>query len=473
MADNDPTSSAPRVSGRAERRVARLFDVGDRDREELRACGRHLRSRTPRSSHAVWKAPTDRPVIVDLLSDRHEVLLAGLLPLRYGRLLRSPLAFFRGTPDLMAADLARTPSIDVYVQACGDAHLMNFGVFTSRVRESVCDLIDFDQTQPAPWEWDVKRLAVSFVLAADEAGLPAEEARAAAEAAVRHYRGTVAALSTETSLGIHRGHLRVDDILTSLSAGKRETGRGGKATGHPPARTQVLSFERLAVAAGSRLAIAGDPPLVLPLDDAEKPAVARVVDDYGRSLSTDMQHVLAQYRFVDAARLLTGESDVGLPTVLVLLQGRGDPDPLFLQVRPAVASVLAPYAGHTDYARHGQRLVAGQRLTQAVSDPLLGWLRAGDGDLYVRQVHDSRVAREPGTHPKWFSGWARLCGATLARAHARAVDPAVISGYLGGSDRFDTAVASFAETYADQVRRDHASLEEAVRSGRVTVRDEA
>jgi len=465
---------------RPEPLVARLYDPGSQSREELRAYGRELRSRTPRSSHGVWAAASGRPDPLQVLRQQDDARLPGLLPRRYGRLLASPFAFFRGTPAIMAADLARTPRNGVNVQACGDCHLMNFGVFSTRTREMVCDLVDFDQTQPAPWEWDVKRLATSFVIAAGETGLPANEAGDAAVAVVRHYRGTIAALSTEPSLRIQQGHLRVDDILTALAAGgkgtvkKRSQSHGKHTRGHPAgraaqtsARTQVASLAGLVRDGGATLTIAHDPPLVGPTTEHRIDTARRLIDDYRRTLATDSQHLLAQYRFADAADLVTGEADVGLETVLVLLQGRGDPDPLFLQVKRATASVLAPYAGHTDYARHGRRLVTGQRLTQAVSDPLLGWSRSQDGDRYVRHLRDTEVPREPQPHAAWFAGWARLCGATLARAHARSVDPAVLSGYVGGSDRFDTAIAAFAVAYAAQNTRDFEVLEAAVRAGRV------
>jgi len=415
-----------------------------------------------------------------MLRQQDDERLPDLLPLRYGRMLASPLSFFRGAPAIMATDLARTPCNGVNVQACGDCHLLNFGVFSTRTREMVCDLIDFDQTQPAPWEWDVKRLAASFAIAAAEMGLSRGDSRDAAEAVARHYRGTIAALSTEPSLRIQQGHLRVDDILTALAAGdksteKKRSGSHGKHTqGHPgrnggraSARTYVSSFARLVRDRGGTLALAHEPPVIGPVPEQRIDAARRLIDDYRRTLPSDTQHLLAQYRFADAAGLVTGEADVGLETVLVLLQGRGDPDPLFLQVKRATASVLAPFAGHTDYARHGGRLVTGQRLTQAVSDPLLGWSRSEDGDRYVRHLRDTQVPREPRPTAAWFAGWARLCGATLARAHARSVDPAVLSGHVGGSDRLDTAIAAFAVAYAAQNERDFEVLAAAVRAGRV------
>jgi uncharacterized protein (DUF2252 family) len=396
--------------------------------------------------------------------------VSDLVPHRFGGMASSLLAYFQGAAVVTAADLAATPSNGVYVQASGDARLTGFGVFPARTRTLVCDMIDFNETQPAPWEWDVKRLAASVVVAARHVGLDEAKARDAATAVVRHYRGTIAALSTETSVGIWAGHLRVDDLVAALDDHARPKGtrKGRRSSTEEPPSGAVVPPATHAVESGGRAALGRRPPGVRDLDEAETSHLRRLFEEYRRTLPTDGRHLLSNYHLVDIAGFATTVDTLGEEAAILLLEGRGDPDHLFLQMRRARPSILAPYAGGTSHMGDSQRVVEGQRLVQALADPFLGRPH-GDDDWFVRSLREPRVSLDPQAKPEWFASAARVCGATLARAHARSVDPAVISGYLGGSDRFDEAIATFAEEYADQTEKDFDAFRAAIRRGRLAV----
>jgi uncharacterized protein (DUF2252 family) len=440
----------------------------------------------PRASHAVYDPPADRPDPVDLLERQAATRLPDLVPVRYGRMLASPFSYFRGAALSMATDLAATPVSGLAVQACGDAHLSNFGVYASPERALVFDVNDFDETLPGPWEWDVKRLAASLEVAGRDNGYRPALRRKVVTAAVARYRETMRIFAGQGDLAVwyaraEAGVLR-ERFGSQLAA--REQQQADSAMAKARTRDSLQALAKLTQQVEGKPRIMADPPLVVPLSDlvagaADQATVEtelkRLIGGYQRTLETDRRYLLEQFEFADMARKVVGVGSVGTRCWIVLLLGRDTSDPLFLQVKEAERSVLEDFAGASKYANHGQRVVAGQRLMQATSDIFLGWQRAEvdpDGrphDFYVRQLRDGKVSADIKVMTAaGMRAYGELCGWTLARAHARSGDRIAIAAYLGQSAVFDQAIAEFAVAYADQNERDHQALAAAVTAGRVT-----
>jgi uncharacterized protein (DUF2252 family) len=437
--------------------------------------GRAARRVVPRGSHAGWEPAPDRPDPVDLLEAQGRDRIQDLLPIRYSRMMASPFAFLRGSAIVMAQDLAGTPKTGIQAQLCGDAHLLNFGAYASPERALLFDLNDFDESLPGPWEWDVKRLAVSFVVAGRDNGFDAADCHGAAQAAVASYRRRMAEFSEMGELEVwysRIGEEEVSGLLSDARTKKSTAKRLSKNVRKARGRDSLHALSRLTRVVDGRRRIIDDPPLLvrIPEGDEIRGQIYAILESYKRTLQEDRGHLLDRYRFVDAARKVVGVGSVGTRAYVVLLEGSDENDPLFLQVKEAGASVLEGHVPSSTYEHHGHRVVAGQRLMQAASDIFLGWFRGKEGrDFYWRQLKDMKGSAEvESMSPDELAIYAGLCGWTLARAHARSGDRVQIAGYLGKSERFDGAVADFAEAYADQNERDHAALCAAVKAGKVT-----
>jgi uncharacterized protein (DUF2252 family) len=418
--------------------------------------GRALRKVVPRSSHAAWD-PAGRPSPLPLLEETNRHRLPELVPIRAARMRASPFAFLRGAPAVMARDLATTPVTGITVQACGDAHLLNFGLFATPERNLSFGLNDFDETLPAPWEWDVKRLATSLVVAGRTAGFDPALGRRAALAVVGVYREQLARYAGMRLLEVW--YSRVDAAaIVAVARGRRRRAvarRLARAEHH----TNLDALPRLTEPVGGSRRFVEDPPLLTHVAECDDGWVAEVLASYRSTLSDERRRLLDRYRAHDAARKVVGVGSVGTRCYVVLLLGDRHDDPLLLQVKQATTSVLEPYAGRSRYRHHGHRVVNGQRLLQTASDIFLGWAGDGTSHYYVRQLWDMKGSVDLDTlDPADLVPYARLCGWVLARAHARSGDGAAISGYLGTGDRFDRAVADFAEVYADQTEADHAAF---------------
>ena len=440
-------------------------------REDRYRGGKALRTKVPRRAHARWEPPRDRPDPVELLRQSDRVRVASLVPIRYARMSADPLAFLRGSAAVMARDLASTARTGLRVQLGGDAHLSNFGIFATPERQEVFDENDFDETLPGPWEWDLKRLATSLVVACRVRGLPRARGRRAALRALRSYRDAMNGYATLRYLDIWYAHLDPERTSRQVARlARRVVGRYARAA---RGNTSIHIFPRLTRKVGSEYRIRDQPPLIVHYsDDREAEFTHALYDRYLATLTEDRRMLLERYHPVDVAQKVVGVGSVGTRCSIVLLLGdRETDDPLFLQVKQALPSVLEPYAGPSLYPTHGERVVVGQRLIQQTSDSFLGWGSLRGEDFYVRQLRDWKFTADPGSMgPKEIVGHGELCGAALARAHARTGDPAAISGYLGVKDTFDRAVTAFAEAYADQTVRDHAALVAAIRKGRLPVR---
>jgi uncharacterized protein (DUF2252 family) len=444
-----------------------LYDEGKRTRAELRALGRSLRKITVRSSHAPWKPDPQRPDPVDILRSQEADRVGELVPIRYGRMAASPFAYFRGAAAVMAWDLARTPVAGINVQACGDAHVDNFGVYASPERQLVFDINDFDETLPGPWEYDVKRMAVSVLLAARDQQWGDEAGMAAVRMAVHCYCSMLHCLSRMTTLDIHYAHAESSQLIEQSEDPDFADALRGIAR-KARKRTHLQAFRKEVTRRDGQLRFVENPPLLVRLPDEEIAHFHTLFNRYRETLQSERRHVLGQYRFRDAARKVVGVGSVGLRAYVILLQGRGDPDPLLVQVKQAVSSVLTPYLGRSGYERHGQRVVVGQRLMQAISDPFLGWAPFAERDYYVRQLRDMKGQTGPAESASVFEASMSLCGETLARAHARSIDPALLRGYLGRKGRpFVESIVSFARSYAEQSEQDHERLVDAIKSGAV------
>jgi uncharacterized protein (DUF2252 family) len=453
---------------------------------ESAARGKAARGAAPRDSHAAFGPAPDRPDPVTLLQEQAASRVPELVPIRWGRMTVSPFTFFRGAALTMASDLATTPMSGLAVQACGDAHLSNFGLFGSAEHRLVFDVNDFDETLPGPWEWDVKRLAASLEVAARENGFPGKQRSGIVTAAVASYRQAMRGFAGVTNLAVWYARADIDQLRTEfetqLSAQERRTVDKGVAK----ARTSdsMRAVAKLVHLVHGQPRILSDPPLLVPVDELIpgetdranlESQLASLLTRYRRTLESDRRHLLEQFEVCDMARKVVGVGSVGTRCWIVLLLGRDPDDPLFLQVKEAEQSVLSRFVGASQYDNQGQRVVAGQRLMQASSDIFLGWQRAGswpDGDtrdFYVRQLRDWKFSLNIATMPpRGLRAYGELCGWTLARAHARSGDRIAIAAYLGATDVFDRAVAQFAAAYADQNERDHRSLVEAAASGRIT-----
>ncbi|MGZ4632670.1 MAG: DUF2252 domain-containing protein [Actinomycetes bacterium] len=460
-----------------------------RSPEERVARGRAARQEAPRSGHGRWVPSADRPDPVALLEEQAESRVPELVPIRYGRMLVSPFTFYRGAALIMAADLAPTPQSGLLVQACGDAHLSNFGVFASPERQMIFDINDFDETLPGPWEWDVKRLAASCEIAGRDRGFSGADRRSVVLAGVREYRTEMAHAAGMGTLDAWYAHMEISEALAWVRTeveqkrlGKKEAKEAAQDVAKARTRDSVRAFSRLAGDLGGELQFVPDPPLIVPIEDLTLPGTARELTEksmrtllrsYRRTLGVD-HHPLDEFEYVHLARKVVGVGSVGTRAWMLLMLGRDAGDPLILQAKEAQSSVLERFVGASRYHHHGQRVVVGQRLMQAASDVFLGWQRVHDidgvtRDYYVRQLHDWKGSAEVDTFRVGGATlYARMCGATLARAHARSGDRIAIAGYLGNGDVFDRAVADFSVAYADQNEKDYEALVRAVATGRVT-----
>jgi uncharacterized protein (DUF2252 family) len=452
---------------------------------ERTARGKAARGEVPRSAQAQIDFPEARDALA-LLEEQAATRVPELVPIRYGRMLVSPFAFYRGGALIMAADLARTPTSGLRVQLCGDAHLSNFGVFGSPERNLVFDMNDFDETAPGPWEWDVKRLAASFAVGGRENGSSAEDRRAVVLDTVRAYREAMNGFAQMRNLELWYSHLSVEQAMAQFTAGvdPKRLRKAQATIERSRTKDSMNAFEKLTHLVDGEPRITSDPPLIVPIDELLPTQVERdtleeemrtLVRSYRRTLATDRRHLLEQFRFVDLARKVVGVGSVGTRAWIALFLGIDDRDPLFLQIKEAQPSVLERFVGKSEYRNCGQRVVAGQRLMQATSDIFLGWQHVSSGldgkerDFYVRQLKDWKGSFAfEGALPAGAAAYGRACGWTLARAHARSGDRVAISAYLGSSDVLDQAIASFAETYAEQNEKDYHALEDAVASGRIT-----
>ncbi len=456
------------------------------DKRERAAAGKAARNSARRSAHGEWEPAADREDPVAILERQAVPRVPELVPIRYGRMAASPFAFYRGAAAVMAADLAATPVSGLRVQACGDAHLSNFGVFAAPDRRLVFDLNDFDESLPGPWEWDVKRLAASFAIAARENGLDARRRETILLRLARTYREALRDFAAQRNLDVWYARFDVEEALAEVEHDDpKEVRRVRKGVGKARAKDSLRALERLTETVDGEVRFRSEPPLLVPGEQlvaeetgrSPQELVRAVLDAYRASLPCDRQRLLDGFEFRQIARKVVGVGSVGTRAWVVLMTGVDDGDPLFLQAKEAEASVLEPYAGASRFANHGQRVVEGQRLMQAASDIFLGWCPAVgiDGrqrDFYVRQLWDwKRSADVERMSPAALEVYARMCGHTLARAHARSGDRVAIAAYLGGGDSFDRAIAAFSEAYAEQNLRDHEALVAAIESGRVQAED--
>jgi uncharacterized protein (DUF2252 family) len=472
--------------------TSREFASGWRRRHltpaERTARGRAARSAAPRSSHAAWEPAPGRPDPTAVLQRQEGDRVPELLPVRHGRMLESPFTFFRGAAAIMAEDLAATPVSGVTVQLCGDAHMSNFGLFASPERRMLFDVNDFDETYPGPWEWDVKRLAASFEIGGRDRGFDPADRRAIVLAGVGAYRAQMRRVARMGTLGAWYDHLEVDQLLENVRRAvardrltKREAKQAEEVVAKARTRDSVRVLARRAAEVDGELRILADPPLIVPMEDLIVPGsewddaealIKSLLQSYRRTLTRE-HHPIEEFRYVHTARKVVGVGSVGTRCYIMLLVGRDNGDPLFLQVKEAQASVLEPHVRKVRYQSHGARVVTGQRLMQAASDIFLGWqrIKGMDGrtrDYYVRQLHDWKGSadvdrlRVPGA-----TMYARLCGASLAKAHARWGDRIAIASYLGKGDAFDRAIATFAAVYADRNERDYEAFAAAAASGRL------
>jgi uncharacterized protein (DUF2252 family) len=453
---------------------------------ERAAKGKTARAEVPRDSHAVFDPGPGRPDPIALLEEQATTRVPELVPVRYGRMMVSPFTYYRGAALPMAADLATTPVSGLAVQACGDAHLSNFGVFGSAERRLVFDVNDFDETLPGPWEWDVKRLAASLEVAGRGNSFAGKERRAIVAATVASYRQAMRGFAGMTNLEVWYARADIDQLRTQLDAQLTARQRKTVDQGMAKARTRdsMQEVAKLTRLVDGRPRITADPPLIVPIDqltpdEMDRASLEAQVTDllakYRRTLETDRRILIDQFEFCDLARKVVGVGSVGTRCWIALMLGRDTKDPLFLQVKEAEASVLSRYVGASRHANQGQRVVAGQRLMQATSDIFLGWQRTPAGldgkprDFYVRQLRDWKFSLDiESMVPRGMRLYGELCGWTLARAHARSGDRIAIAAYLGGADVFDKAISQFAVAYADQNEKDHQSLVDAAAAGRIT-----
>ena len=442
--------------------------------DDLVAAGKRLRDTVPRASQGVWKRHKDRADPLELLHASDAGRVPELIPIRYGRMLQTPFTYYRGSAGIMAADLAATPTTGVHVQACGDCHLLNFGGFATPERNIAFDINDFDETLPAPWEWDVKRLVASFVLAARSNGLSDSAGRDAAVTCARSYRERLRDVAEMSPLEAWYAHIGAEDVLGLIddpAVQKRIRRRVDKAQAEKAAD---VDYPKLAEMVGGQVRIKDQPPLIFHLDALREAGTREFIDkallEYRETLSDDRRALLDRYRLVDVAIKVVGIGSVGRYCSIGLFMSASN-QPLFLQFKQAVPSVLEPYAGKSLYGHAGQRVVQGQRLMQSSSDIFLGWVTGLEGrQVYVRQLRDAKIKPLVETFNRsMLAIYAELCGWALARAHGRASHPWLVTGYLGASDAFDEAMGDFAIAYADQAERDHAALKAAVSAGKIQV----
>jgi uncharacterized protein (DUF2252 family) len=460
--------------------------------EERKARGKASREKTPASSHSGWKPATDRPDPVALLEAQNLTREQDLVPVRHGRMLVSPFTFYRGAAKIMAADLKDTPRAGLNVQLCGDAHLSNFGIFASPERTLLFDLNDFDETLPGPFEYDVKRMAASFTIAARNNGFTKAETHDATLASVKDYREAMAGFAQMGTMDIWYAHLSEEEIMSAIATlvanqkgkAKRQAEKGAegakKVTAKARTRDSLQALSKLAEHVDGNYRIVSQPPIVIPVRELESLSVLSADEvqhalheqfrAYRATLQDDRRHLLERFQVIDVARKVVGVGSVGTRAFIVLLQGRDQEDPLFLQVKEATTSVLEDHLPKSRYKQHGERVVQGQRMMQAASDIYLGWTKGVEANrwLYWRQLRDMKGSIDvEAMKPLGLEFYARQCGWTLARAHARSGDPIAIAAYLGKSDAFDRSITDFSERYAVQNEKDYQAFSDAVKSGRL------
>jgi uncharacterized protein (DUF2252 family) len=479
--------SSARLNGRgaSANGTAGVRDIQTLTTAERVDLGRAARRAVPRASHATFEPPPERPDPVEMLEYQARTRVPELLPIRYGRMLSSPFAFFRGGALIMACDLAPTPRSGLTVQCCGDAHISNFGVFASPERRLVFDVNDFDETLPGPWEWDIKRLAVSVMIAARENGFSARRRERAVLDTVGSYRSAMRSFAAMRNLDVWYANADAEEPLAHLRSqvGTKMAKRTEQVLARAHTRDSTQALSKLTHMVAGQPRIVAEPPLIVPIDElaegGERPEMLDALHEqlrtYRATLEFDRRVLLDQFRVADFARKVVGVGSVGTQAWIALMLGLDGQDPLFLQIKQAEASVLEAFLGASEFDSHGERVVAGQRLMQASSDILLGWLALEPGprerptDYYVRQLRDWKSSPEIAhMTPKGMAQYGRLCGWTLARAHARSGDRIAIAAYLGAGAGFDRALLEFSEAYAEQNGRDHAALAAAVDSGRIT-----
>jgi uncharacterized protein (DUF2252 family) len=449
--------------------------------EERAAKGRAARAGVPRSALGVWEPAAGRSDPVELLEEQAASRVPALVPVRYGRMLTSAFAFFRGAAYPMAADLAGSPRTGLDVQLCGDAHLSNFGAFAAPDRQLIFSVNDFDETLPGPFEWDVKRLVASFAVAGRDRAFDAEQRASINTTVARAYREAMQYFAGMGNLELWYARIQLEELeRLAQQLGGKQAKRFERNVAKARSKDSLAAFAKLTEIVDGERRIVSDPPLIVPIEEAV-PAdhrrldelVRSVIRSYRRTLTPDRRRLLERYRYVHAARKVVGVGSVGTRAWIMLLLGRDENDPLFLQLKEAEASVLEPFLGGSEFSNHGQRVVEGQRLIQAASDIMLGWMAVDDLDgrrrhFYIRQLWDEKgSAIVEAMQPSAMTAYAQLCGRALAKAHARSGDAIAIASYLGAGDRFDRALASFAESYADQNERDFRALRDAVAAGRV------
>jgi uncharacterized protein (DUF2252 family) len=478
VANRAAKAKKPHEAGKGKRRGRGVLDVPKAIEERL-AEGRVERESVPLEAHGEWATPDKRPDPVGILEKQNATRVPELVPIRHGRMIVSPFTFYRGTAAIMACDLARTATTGLRVQCCGDAHLSNFGVFAAPDRQLVFDLNDFDETLPASFEWDVKRLVASVVVAARGNGHRRKERRAAARATAAAYRTTMAKATKMRFLDVWYTRFDADNVIAELTAtaDKATVKAARKALAKAQTRTSLGSLSKFARRVDDGYRIQHQPPVITRPPETLYADFEQVIrqglSDYAHSLPPDRRVVLDHYHYEDFARKVVGVGSVGTEAMMILLMGDREDDPLFLQIKEANTSVLAPYAGASEYKHQGERVVHGQRLMQAASDAFLGWV-TGTGEhrheFYVRQLRDMKGSAVIETMtPTRLAIYGEICGATLARAHARTGDAAKITGYLGNDDTFDRALERFAVAYADQNDADYAAFTQAAEDQRIEV----
>jgi uncharacterized protein (DUF2252 family) len=471
--------------------------------DERKAQGEDARGRTPPASHRGWRPAGNRPDPVALLEQQNTTREPDLVPVRHGRMMVSPFTFYRGAAKIMAADLKDTPTAGLVVQLCGDAHLSNFGVFASPERKLLFDLNDFDETLPGPFEYDVKRMAASFTIAARNNGFSKADTRASTLASAAAYRQAMAEFAQMRTMDIWYAHLTEDDVMAAVRGTVAETKKGGgkktkarhkqdvkaatkaaktaeKTREKAHTRDSLQALSKLGEVVDGRYRIVSQPPIVIPARELKasygmsskevSKALREQLRAYRATLQDDRRHLLERFEIVDMARKVVGVGSVGTRAFIVLLQGRDAGDPLFLQIKEATASVLEDHLPKSRYKQPGERVVRGQRMMQAASDIFLGWTKGVDvrRHFYWRQLRDMKgSALVEAMSPLGLTFYARTCGWTLARAHARSGDPVAIAEYLGDDDAFDRSITDFSERYAEQNEQDFHDFVKAVRSGRI------
>ncbi|MEI2715618.1 MAG: DUF2252 domain-containing protein [Candidatus Nanopelagicales bacterium] len=448
--------------------------------------GKAARKRVPRTSQAYFDPPSDRPDPVSLLESQSATRLQQLIPIRYGRMMQTAFTFYRGAALVMAADLAETPNSGLSVQACGDAHLMNFGAFASPERALVFDINDFDETNPGPWEWDLKRLTASLEVAARDRGFTDPERRVILLAATKQYRDSMANFAGMPQLEIWYARLDIETLVENFAKQASKTGvkRARRQIAKAQTRDSVQAFSKFTQVVDGERRIVSSPPLIVNVRDLMQQegvdgdqvieTIGSVLRSYRSTLQFDRRHLLEQFEFTDLALKVVGVGSVGTRCWMALFRGRDTEDPLFLQVKEAQESVLERFTSKSEFRTSGERVVAGQRLMQSASDIFLGWDHVSGLDgvsrsFYVRQLRDWKgSAVIDAMEPSDLAAYGRICAWTLAKAHARSGDAIALSTYMGKSDRLDNAIADFSQAYADQNEKDHDALVAAVKSGRIT-----